>query len=402
MILPSTLRGGVEEYNLTAARGAIAQGWEVHAAFPDRPGTATLIQDFRDSGIAYHPLEIAENENQLPSVTRHIPRFFRTLGLLIRLKPDVAQVTLPAPDHCMGSILACGMLQVPTVVRFGLVLPLETEINPLRIWAYQWVRSRCQQWVNHFPEQSAVAGGDVSHPGAGDCLHLQRGKACLRSTIQGADARTTLRRQVRQELNLPESTRFAADGGTAECPEGASGFDPGDSCHPEGVSRDMLCLGRRWGFASGARNPAAGTSGPGSGLATGVSVGCAPAAAGGGSVCVPDSLRGGTVVCDRRSHDHRPAHRHLRRQRHPGSDSAPGPGPDFFPRAIRMAYGNPCAGHSSIPKPWSPLPKPPRNGLRISPKLPCCRTTAHSGDASASATRTRILPPTVALHPDQV
>jgi len=207
MILPSTLRGGVEEYNLTAARGAIAQGWEVHAAFPDRPGTATLIQDFRDSGIAYHPLEIAENENQLPSVTRHIPRFFRTLGLLIRLKPDVAQVTLPAPDHCMGSILACGMLQVPTVVRFGLVLPLETEINPLRIWAYQWVRSRCQQWVTISRNNRRLLAEMFRIP--------EREIACIYNGAKpvavhhpGADARTTLRRQVRQELNLPESTRL--------------------------------------------------------------------------------------------------------------------------------------------------------------------------------------------------
>lgn len=207
MILPSTLRGGVEEYNLTAARGAIAQGWEVHAAFPDRPGTATLIQDFRDSGIAYHPLEIAENENQLPSVTRHIPRFFRTLGLLIRLKPDVAQVTLPAPDHCLGSILACGMLQVPTVVRFGLVLPLETEINPLRIWAYQWVRSRCQQWVTISRNNRRLLAEMFRIP--------EREIACIYNGAKpvavhhpGADARTTLRRQVRQELNLPESTRL--------------------------------------------------------------------------------------------------------------------------------------------------------------------------------------------------
>lgn len=207
LIMPSTLRGGVEEYNLTAARGALTQGWDVHIGFPDRPGTATLIQDFRNSGITYHPLDIAEDDTPLPSVTRHIPRLFRTLRLMIALKPDVAQVTLPAPDYCLGSILACGLLKVPTMVRFGLVLPLETEINPLRIRAYQWVRCRCQQWVT-ISQNNRRLLAEMFHIPERDIACIYNGAKPPSIHNPGPDARATLRRQIRQELNLPESTRL--------------------------------------------------------------------------------------------------------------------------------------------------------------------------------------------------
>lgn len=147
VILPSTLRGGVEQYNLTAACGAVKHGWEVHAAFPNVDGTASLIQDFIEASVIYHTLSIAEDRNWLPGIARHVPRFLRTLRLLMVLRPDVVQITLPAPEYCFASILACGLLKVPTVVRFGLVLPLEIPVNPWRVRLYNWVRTRQQQWV---------------------------------------------------------------------------------------------------------------------------------------------------------------------------------------------------------------------------------------------------------------
>lgn len=207
MMFPSTLRGGVEEYNLTAARGALNQGWQVHVAFPERAGTASLIDDFKRSGMIYHPLEIAEDEPGLPSVTRHLPRFWRTLRLLMALKPDVVQITLPAPDYCLGSILACGALQVPTVVRFGLVLPLETEINALRIQAYQWVRSRRQQWVT-ISQHNRRLLAQMFHIPEGQITCIYNGTQPMALSAPGPEANPSLRHQVRQELNLPDSTRL--------------------------------------------------------------------------------------------------------------------------------------------------------------------------------------------------
>ena len=70
MMIPSTLRGGVEEYNLTVAKGAVQKGWDVHIAFPDVEGTQSLIQDFKSAGVVYHPLSIVEQNSFNPSSLR--------------------------------------------------------------------------------------------------------------------------------------------------------------------------------------------------------------------------------------------------------------------------------------------------------------------------------------------
>ncbi len=221
MIFPSTLRGGVEEYNLAAARGASSQGWEVHAAFPKRAGTVALMHDFKASGIIYHPLNIAEDGDWLPGITRHFPRLWRTLRLLIALKPRVVQITLPAPDYCLGSILACGLLQVPTVVRFGLVLPLATAVNPLRIRAYQWVRGRRQQWVTISQHNRRLLAEMFQIP-PGDIVCIHNGVNLNRLQPLEAKARPALRRQVRQELGLPESARLVLTVGRLNAQKGYS------------------------------------------------------------------------------------------------------------------------------------------------------------------------------------
>ena len=225
MIFPSTLRGGVEEYNLTAARGAKSQGWAVHAAFPERAGTAALIQDFEDSGVTYHPLDIAEDRDWLPGLTRHFPRLLRTLRLLMVLKPNVVQITLPAPDYCLGSILACGLLQVPTVVRFGLVLPLETAVNPLRIRAYGWVRSRRQQWVTISQHNRCLLSGMFQIPQE-DIVYIHNGVNLTRLQPLEAEARLTLRCQVRQELALPESAQLVLTVGRLNAQKGYADLVP--------------------------------------------------------------------------------------------------------------------------------------------------------------------------------
>ncbi len=211
MIFPSTLRGGVEEYNLTAAKGAARHGWCVHVAFPSTAGTASLIWDFAQDDIPYHPLAIAEDHSWLPSSARHLPRLLKTLRLLIAIKPDVVQITLPAPDHCLGSILACGLMNVPTVVRFGLVLPLETTPTPWRIKAYRWVRSRTQRWVAisknnrkllskrfEIPEKEVICIYNGASPG----------KPLASSSDSQQVSSRLLKQQVRSELNLPETAKL--------------------------------------------------------------------------------------------------------------------------------------------------------------------------------------------------
>ena len=225
MIFPSTLRGGVEEYNLTVSKDAVKRGWNVHAAFPKAEGTASLIQDFVESGIVYHPLAIAEHHNWLPGIARHLPRLLRTLRLLITLKPDVVQITLPAPDHCLGSILACGILKVPTVVRFGLVLPLESGINRWRIKAYSWVRSRCQRWVVISQNNRSLLAKMFEIPER-EIICIYNGSKPNETLTLEDDHKRELRSQVRSELNLPETARLLITVGRLNFQKGYSDLVP--------------------------------------------------------------------------------------------------------------------------------------------------------------------------------
>lgn len=112
-IFPSTVRGGAEEYALTIASAATKYGWDVRAAFPKADKTVSLVNEFCENNVRYHPLDIRETENS-PL------RLARTIALLIRIKPDVVHIILPWQSHGFMSIIACGMLKIPTVVTFQL------------------------------------------------------------------------------------------------------------------------------------------------------------------------------------------------------------------------------------------------------------------------------------------
>lgn len=144
ILLPSQARGGAEEQSLTIARAAVARGWEVHAGFPALPGTVSLRQDFTAAGVSCHPLAIAE----APARWRHLAdlqRLLRTVAALLTIKPDVVQIALPSPIAGVGSILACGLLRVPTAVVFHST-PFRVSFGR-RLKAYAWARARNQQWI---------------------------------------------------------------------------------------------------------------------------------------------------------------------------------------------------------------------------------------------------------------
>lgn len=206
MIIPSTLRGGVEEYNLTVASGAVRYGWDVHAAFPDVDGTQSLIRDLNKTGVNYHPLNIAEQEGiGLPGPARHLPRLIRTLSLLQQLKPDVVQITLPQPHVCMPSILACSLLQIPTVVRFGLVSSDCRSFSAGRIKLYSWCRSRCQQWIA-ISQNNRHLICDLLQIPEKDIICIYNG---AKGKAQPNQNRDTLRQQVRHELKFPPECQLA-------------------------------------------------------------------------------------------------------------------------------------------------------------------------------------------------
>lgn len=200
MLLPSQARGGAEEQSLTIARAAVARGWEVHAGFPVVPGTASLSQDFTSAGAICHQLAIAE----IPTRWRHLAdlqRLLRTVVALLTIKPDVVQIALPSPISGMGSILACGLLRVPTAVVFHST-PVRVSFGR-RLKAYAWARARNQQWIA-VSESSRELVCQSFQTAPNEVLRIYNG---ARLADDNGD-RAAARQSVCQELGLRETDQL--------------------------------------------------------------------------------------------------------------------------------------------------------------------------------------------------
>ena len=227
IIFSSTQRGGAEEYALTIARAAIKQGWQLHAAFPDQPGMNTLIQDFVYLGVSYYPLNIAEPElfsiktvgeqadalvpafnrlftSRLKATIGHIPRFLKSLYLLFKVKPDAVQIILPWPTFCFSSILACGLLKLPTTLVFQLI-PQYVPLSTWQLAIYQWVHRRSQQWVAISENNKQfICETFQIHPGKIICIY--NGTSTPDKPELDECARAQIRQKIRQELGLSDNT----------------------------------------------------------------------------------------------------------------------------------------------------------------------------------------------------
>ena len=203
IIFPSANRGGAENYALTIAAAAIKDGWEVHAAFPKTAKTASLIQDFQDRGILYHALDIAPvGGHHFKLFREHLPQLLRTLVLLTRLKPDAIHLTLPWAYYGFDSLLAAGLLKIPTLVAFQLYPRRFFYSNP-KIKAFAWARSRHQKWVaisennrTFISESFEVAASEISLIYNGTQINSEQSNLTQEQTHQ-------LRQAIRQELGIP-------------------------------------------------------------------------------------------------------------------------------------------------------------------------------------------------------
>jgi glycosyltransferase involved in cell wall biosynthesis len=207
IIFPSIERGGAEEYALTIACGAKQQGWEVHAAFPKTKGTASLIQDFTVKGISYHCLAIPQRiiHGLKAVIIEYLPQFVRTVSLLFNIKPDVAIVNLPFPSLCLGSVLACGLLGIPTTVVFQLItcrIPFKS--NRLRL--YNWARARNQQWIAVSKNNRKLVSESFQIP-LHEVLCIYNGTKLI--SVCDREDIGKLRHQVCQELGVPENSQIA-------------------------------------------------------------------------------------------------------------------------------------------------------------------------------------------------
>lgn len=225
VILPSTMRGGVEEYALKITSAAVCSGWDVHIGFPQTATTIPLIQDFADKGVRYHRLNIAENHHsKLWAASQYGLRLLRTLALLLKIKPDVVQIILPWPDSCLASILACGLLKVPTLVRFGLV-PYRWSFSNFKLKAYAWARNRNQQWLAISENNRRLISESFQIPLA-EVLRIYNGSTVRPITTRDRPTSDIARREVRQELGLAQDQLLALTVGRLDPQKGYTDLVP--------------------------------------------------------------------------------------------------------------------------------------------------------------------------------
>lgn len=201
-ILPSTIRGGVEEYALKMASAATGRGWDVHVAFPGRASTRTLREDFSKIGVCCHAIEIpAEARGMIPFLIKVV----RTLALLLKIKPDAVQLSLPFPDQCLASMIACALLKIPTVVVFQLVAECG-GIGGKQLLLYHWARKRNQQWIS-ISENNRELLSELFHLSKSDIALVYNGPY-FSGDNDLKNSKTTISRDVRCELGLLRSDRI--------------------------------------------------------------------------------------------------------------------------------------------------------------------------------------------------
>lgn len=143
IVTPGPSRGGTEEYALTVSKGAVAMGWDVHAAFPHTAMTESYRADYIEAGVRCHKLNLHRVGHR---AYRDGVNLAKSLLLLLRLRPDVVLINLPWPHAAVGPVAACAALRIPTVVVFHLVAK-DMIIHPMIGKLLTWARQRNQRWV---------------------------------------------------------------------------------------------------------------------------------------------------------------------------------------------------------------------------------------------------------------
>lgn len=126
ILFPSTGYGGAERYVQAIARGAIANGWRVHAAFPELPATRDLRRDLSAHGVVCHAhapsRDVESPANMMTAVRLLFAELGTTLRLLGSIRADSVMVSLPHPLQFDGAVLAASIVaRRRAVIVFHLV-----------------------------------------------------------------------------------------------------------------------------------------------------------------------------------------------------------------------------------------------------------------------------------------
>lgn len=202
IIFPSEIRGGAEEYALTIGKSAVKKGWEVDAAFPQTQETESLIKDFQETGITYHPLDIAPVEGKHFKLFReHIPHVSRSISLLNKVQPDVVHLVVPWPHWCFDTLITCAILKIPTVVVFQLFTSY-FSYSKLRLKLYQWAYSRKQKWIAISDNNRAFVSQSFKLPKEEIAVIYNGSKIDSNFTNYSPEETRNLRHEVCQEIGV--------------------------------------------------------------------------------------------------------------------------------------------------------------------------------------------------------
>jgi glycosyltransferase involved in cell wall biosynthesis len=154
-----------------------------------------------------------------------LPQLARTIAFLLKIKPDVIQLNLPYPDRCLGPLIACGLLKIPTAVVFQLVPP-QFSLTPTILKIYNWARARNQQWI-------AISNNNRQLL----CDYFKLSQEQLWCIYNGTKNKSNfinctpqeiakLRSQVRQELGLSEDSKLLLTVGRLSTQKGYQDLPP--------------------------------------------------------------------------------------------------------------------------------------------------------------------------------
>jgi glycosyltransferase involved in cell wall biosynthesis len=212
---PGAFMGGAERYALTIGLAAVSDGWEVHAAFPHTPENADLAGAFRESGVTTHPLDHRGSGTPVWQVAAATKRTAKLLG---RVRPSVVHVTLPFPTFARGSLIACALRRVPTVVVFQLT-PDRFEVGRSR-FLYAAL-ARAQVWVAVSEHGRGAIARSFGVP-PGQITVIRNGTGPVSARTPSVEEKI----EVRRELGLPDSAFIALSVGRLSKQKGHADIMP--------------------------------------------------------------------------------------------------------------------------------------------------------------------------------
>ncbi len=102
---------------------------------PWTDGTRSLVRDCEKNGVPCDHLPVRDGGAM--ALWRAPCRVVRALRFIRKREPDAVIMNLAWPDRSLALIVACAMLRLPTIVRFG-VIPFVFPFGGIKKGIYRW------------------------------------------------------------------------------------------------------------------------------------------------------------------------------------------------------------------------------------------------------------------------